>query len=510
MKTLLHLTLATVLTLPLAAADAYLPVKSPAPSSATARKTLLANFPRDARQVAYRWDPGDPRPEAERLRALAAFVYESYDSSAWIPQSFISVNRVLLGSSTAVDTILRDQLGLVLWPQNKSAPVFGMAPNPARDQSLSWTLNCLACHMAEIDGVAYLGAGAKTLDELWLGRAAQKVTELTHHTAARTASPEQATARRAHDILRQHHHEVFEPLTRGRSTAFPASHVEMHMRAQGGTPPDFAKVGRGDVKSPPLWHAAAKAPFQRWYCDGSFTGTFPLMASSMELALDQTFDKLAASVVPQIQADFRNVIQFLRPPRYPHAIDARAAARGKQLFESEQIGCASCHGTYDGQGNVQWTGLHTDVGTDPARLQLVNADFVTAFQASPLAQVGKLAPSRGYAATPLTGVWANFPYLHNGSVPTLYHLLGPASARPRLFSVQAARHFDRVKVGQALRDPSAAAAPEDEAELLRRHGNDRDWFNADRTGCDNGGHDFWSRIKTEENRLDLIEYLKTL
>jgi len=64
-------------------------------------------------------------------------------------------------------------------------------------------------------------------------------------------------------------------------------------------------------------------------------------------------------------------------------------------------------------------------------------------------------------------------------------------------------------VGQTLHAPSAAA-PEDEAELLRRHGKDRDWFNANRTGCDNGGHDFWSRIKTEENRMDLIEYLKTL
>jgi hypothetical protein len=95
-------------------------------------------------------------------------------------------------------------------------------------------------------------------------------------------------------------------------------------------------------------------------------------------------------------------------------------------------------------------------------------------------------------------------------VPTLYHLLGPASARPRLFSVQAARHFDRVKVGQALRDPPATALLEDEAELLRLQGDDRDWFNAGRTGCDNGGHDFWSRIKTEENRVDLIEYLKTL
>lgn len=478
--------------------------------AADARQALLARFPQDAAGFVHRWEVRDPRPEAERLRALATFVYEGYDSSAWIPQSFIAANRLLVGSAGRVNAILRDQLGLVLWPQNRLAPVFGMAPNPAREQPLSWTLNCLACHMAEIDGVAYLGAGTKVLDELWLGRAAQKVTALTQFTHARAQGSEVALARRANEILRLHHHEVFEPLTRGRSTAFPASHVEMHLRAHGGALPDAAQVGRGDVKTPPLWHAAAKLPFQRWYCDGSFTGEFPLMASSMELALDQSFDKLATAVVPQIQADFREVIQFLRPPRYPYAIDAAAATRGKALFESERIGCAGCHGTYDGRGNVRWTGRHMDVGTDPARAQLVNASFVAAFQASPLAKAGRLAPSSGYAATPLTGVWANYPYLHNGSVPTLYHLLGPVSSRPRLFHVQAARAFDREKVGQFLHEASGKTSPLGEDELLRQHGADRDWFHTARPGNGNQGHDFWPRIATEQNRLDLIEYLKTL
>ena len=36
------------------------------------------------------------------------------------------------------------------------------------------------------------------------------------------------------------------------------------------------------------------------------------------------------------------------------------------------------------------------------------------------------------------------------------------------------------------------------------------WFNTERPGCSNVGHDFWSRIRTDENRRALIEYLKTL
>ncbi len=482
----------------------------PTSSGATARQALLDNFRRDATGMVYRWAPGDARCEPERLTALARFMYEGYDSSAWIPQTFIAAARASQQTTSAVDAIIRDRVGLVLWSQNKVAPVFGMAPNPARDRPLSWTVNCLACHMAEIDGVAYLGAGTKTLDEMILGKAAQTVTDLTQLATIRPDSIDRSTAKNAHEILRRHHHPAFDPLTRGRSTAFPASHVEMHMRAHGGAMPAADEVGRGDVKTPPLWHAVAKMPFQRWYCDGSFQGAFPLMASSMELALDQSFDKLATSVLPTIQADFKNVIQYLRPPRYPYSVDAGLAAKGQVLFNSDKLGCATCHGTYDGQGNLQWTGLHTDVGTDPARMKMVSPGFIAAFKGSPIAKEGQLSQSKGYAATPLTGVWANFPYLHNGSVPTLYHLLGPVSERPRVFSALAARKFDSAKVGQSLGLEIPVTQARDEAQLLRAHGEDRDWFNTQRTGSGNQGHDFWTRIATDENRWALIEYLKTL
>lgn len=51
-----------------------------------------------------------------------------------------------------------------------------------------------------------------------------------------------------------------------------------------------------------------------------------------------------------------------------------------------------------------------------------------------------------YKARPLNGIWATAPYLHNGSVPTLYDLLLPPEERPVAFS--AGRWaFDPVKVG---------------------------------------------------------------
>jgi hypothetical protein len=81
--------------------------------------------------------------------------------------------------------------------------------------------------------------------------------------------------------------------------------------------------------------------------------------------------------------------------------------------------------------------------------------------------------------------------------------------RPAIFDVRAARHFDRRRVGQQLyADP--AHARRSAADLLRTFGTDRNWFNTSRPGSGNQGHDMWPRIRTDANRLALIEYLKTL
>ena len=44
-----------------------------------------------------------------------------------------------------------------------------------------------------------------------------------------------------------------------------------------------------------------------------------------------------------------------------------------------------------------------------------------------------LAAGFGYKARPLNGVWATAPFLHNGSVPTLWDLLQPVEKRPKQF-----------------------------------------------------------------------------
>lgn len=479
------------------------------PAATVSRDSLRATFDADMRNVVYRWAPEDPRPEAARRAAMYDFIYQTYDSSTWIPQSLFDGSLATHAIVGSVDTIVRDKVGLVLWRDNPRVPAFGMAPNATAGEPLKWTVNCVTCHTAEIDGVAYFGAGTKTFDDKWLGDSLKVLTSERWRSRLVRNPTDEAYAAAANRILNSHHHDKIDSLTRARSTAFAASHVELYMRPHNGRMPANDEVGRGDVKTPPLWHTVAKMQSGRWYTDGSFHGRVPMMASSMELEKDRPFDALVQTVLPTIKEEFDSVIRHLRPPPYPYAIDRALAERGKALFYSKELRCSRCHGEYDGRGNVRWPGVHTDVGTDRARRDVVSERFIDAFNNSPLAMEGTLEKSEGYAATPLTGVWANYPYLHNGSVPTLYHLLGPPSERPRIFNVMAARQFDRNRVGQLLySDPADGRLIE--LQLFRRFGNDRDWFNTTRDGCGSGGHDVWPRIRTDANRRALIEYLKTL
>lgn len=80
-----------------------------------------------------------------------------------------------------------------------------------------------------------------------------------------------------------------------------------------------------------------------------------------------------------------------------------------------------------------------------------------------------------YKPRPLNGIWAVAPYLHNGSVPSLYDLLSLQSARPKTFWL-GSKQFDPVKVGY------------DTAELKGAYLFDTD--DARHPGNSNRGHEF--------------------
>jgi len=104
-----------------------------------------------------------------------------------------------------------------------------------------------------------------------------------------------------------------------------------------------------------------------------------------------------------------------------------------------------------------------------------------------------------YKARSLNGIWATAPYLHNGSVPTLYDLLLPKKRdkdpangeyRPDKFRV-GSREFDPYRVG------------------LKSDGYNGFLFDTSHRSNSNAGHP-WGTDLDKEKRLDLLEYLKSL
>ena len=55
----------------------------------------------------------------------------------------------------------------------------------------------------------------------------------------------------------------------------------------------------------------------------------------------------------------------------------------------------------------------------------------------------------GYVAPPLDGIWASAPYFHNGSVPTLWHVLHPGK-RPNVWKRKSADGYDRKQIGLVI------------------------------------------------------------
>ena len=100
-------------------------------------------------------------------------------------------------------------------------------------------------------------------------------------------------------------------------------------------------------------------------------------------------------------------------------------------------------------------------------------------------------PVLEYKARPLDGIWATAPYLHNGSVPTLRDLLNPVAQRPKTFHV-GSRELDTVNVG-------FVTTPVEGSFL----------FDTSIPGNRNTGH-LWGTTLTEDQKMDLIAYLKSL
>lgn len=118
-------------------------------------------------------------------------------------------------------------------------------------------------------------------------------------------------------------------------------------------------------------------------------------------------------------------------------------------------------------------------------------------------------PFLAYKGRPLTGVWATPPFLHNGSVPSLYDLLLPESERPKSF-VLGTREFDPQRVGYVNEQSDAVyqskKAMRENTFVFRT----RDTTGVDIAGNSNLGHDYNNAQFTDAERWALVEYMKAV
>ncbi|BCL70019.1 hypothetical protein TUMSATVNIG1_19780 [Vibrio nigripulchritudo] len=112
----------------------------------------------------------------------------------------------------------------------------------------------------------------------------------------------------------------------------------------------------------------------------------------------------------------------------------------------------------------------------------------------------RIVNKRAYKARPLHGVWATPPYLHNGSVPTVYHMISPQSERPQEFYV-GNREYDPIRLGYATDIKQGAFLHDTRIEGNGNHGH---LF----TDADVKGR--IGKLLTVKERMKLLEYIKVM
>ncbi len=344
-----------------------------------------------------------------------------------------------------------------------------------------WSMNCFACHGGKIDDVVYPGSPNRDF-------ALETLTSEIRQTKLRMGK------RLAHMDVGS----LFMPLGRARGTT---NAVMFGVALLASRAPDLSVLPKRvppsmvhhDMDAPPWWHVHRK---KNLYIDGFAPQAHrPLMQFML---VEQNGPEDFASW----EEDFRHVqayIQSLRPPKFPQPIDTKLAEQGRGVFETH---CAECHGTYGEASNyperlVDWEIVRTDRVRLDALTPKHRQRYAQSWFAVGHSERVVIKPA-GYVAPPLDGIWATAPYLHNGSIPTLWHLLRPDS-RPKAWQRRSSL-MDYEKVGLKITSGETKDAP---ANLPQNR------FDTERFGKSAEGHDFAAALD-ESERTELLEYLKTL
>jgi hypothetical protein len=383
------------------------------------------------------------------------------------------------------DRVFRERYGLHPAPYDNGKYPMGLRESFSILLGKGLTSDCLMCHGGSIAGKSYIGLGNTSLDF-------QALFE---------------------DLSKASHGPSRPPFTfcnvRGTSEAASMAVYLLGFRESDLTvryPRRDLDLSPNLCEDVPAWWLLKKKKTM-YHSGGSDARSVRTLMSFMLHPFN------SAKTFEQEETTFKDIqayILTLEAPKYPFPIDRGLARKGEALFNET---CARCHGTYGAKWTYPNRVVPLDViGTDRTRYDGVTQKWGNYYNQSWFAHEktpdGKgypVHPTDGYQAPPLDGIWATAPYLHNGSVPTVYHVLN-SKARPRIFTRSYrtdADAYDPVKLGWKVqeldRDPSPALPAIERRKV----------YDTTQPGRGSAGHTFGDRL-TEPERMAVIEYLKTL
>jgi hypothetical protein len=192
--------------------------------------------------------------------------------------------------------------------------------------------------------------------------------------------------------------------------------------------------------------------------------------------------------LPQIGTDPTMAMNFVAWKAKSGPLEGSLNVIQLQRFGPEAPGYDLLLATVNGivlHGIDRPNGVPVSVGGLEVNLATELANFKSALQS---------ARTPRYKARPLNGIWATAPYLHNGSVPTLFDLLNTTDQRPQVFYV-GSRDFDAEKVGISTKEAPGTFRFDTSIQGNWRNGHD--------------GPEFGTMLPVQQKK-DLLEYLKTL
>jgi processive rubber oxygenase RoxA-like protein len=410
----------------------------------------------------------------------------------------------LKGRPGDFDAQVRERYGLHEAPYPNDGLPMGLRATEARRGVAAVGIDCMLCHGSSLFGKSYIGLPNTSIDLVGLFRDLDFANGAFGIFPYRVSNVRGTTESTATGVF---------------VISLRDANLNLHL-----PPADIRPIPDQLCEDAPAWWLLKRKDTMYYNGQIDARAVRPLMM----FMLSPGADPAIFAREERTFADIREYLLTVQPPKYPLPVNAALAGRGRIVFEEN---CAKCHGTYTvgggagggGGGEAGACGPSAGaaypnrivplakVGTDPSLVGGLTPAIEEHFRKSwftrergPDGRPFPLRYNAGYQAPPLDGVWATAPYLHNGSVPTLYQLL-KSDQRPRVFTrsyQSGVDDYDADRVGWKVTElPQAPPA--------RTPREARQIYDTSRPGRSNAGHTFGDALDDRERRA-VIEYLKTL